>query len=117
VKLADILKKAGGVGPEMGRDSIPVEPDQQVDKKPEMLNSPRANYTDLAAQAGIRGVVRARVLFGADGKIKKIRILTGLPYGLSDEAIVAIKYLRFKPAIKNGQAVPYWAPVEMVFQP
>jgi TonB family protein len=110
--------KNGGIGDDdyapggrrPGHDAATV-----VDTKPVPLNEPRPNYTEEARQHKITGLVRARVLIGSDGLIKQVRIIRGLPDGLNEEAIRAAMQMRFKPAIKNGQAVSYWTSLDVEF--
>ncbi len=123
----------GGMGPGNGRGVGPGEgwntgggrpglgggtgggPATSVDSKPIALNRPQPRYTEEARKNKIQGNVRARVLIGADGQVKQVKILSGLPDGLDEQAIQAAYQLRFKPAMKNGQPVAYWQPVEIEF--
>lgn len=89
---------------------------KSVDSKPLLLNNPRPNYTEDARNNKIQGVVHVRVLVGTDGLVKQVKVMRGLPDGLTDEAIIAAKRMRFKPAMKNGQPVAYWQRVEIEFK-
>lgn len=61
---------------------------------PLKLNTkPRANYTDYARFYEITGIIRARVTFGASGKIEAIDLLSKLPFGLTNSVIDAAKRL------------------------
>jgi ABC-type glucose/galactose transport system permease subunit len=53
---------------------------------------------------------------GSDGTVKKVKIITGLPYGLSYQAMDAAYQMIFKPAIRNGQTVAYSLSVEIEFK-
>lgn len=86
-----------------------------VDTKPVPLNSPQPRYTEEARKNKIQGNVTARVLIGADGQVKQVKITRGLPDGLDEQAIQAAYQLRFKPAMKSGQPVAYWMPVLIEF--
>ena len=99
-----------GRGGRTGRDATAA-----VDTKPVALNAPRPNYTEEARQHKVQGVVRARVLIGGDGLIKQVRISRGLPDGLNEEAIRAARQMRFKPAMKDGQAVSFWTTLDVEF--
>ena len=100
----------GPGGGRSGRDAATA-----VDTRPVPLNEPRPNYTEEARRNKITGVVHARVLIGSDGLIKQVRIIRGLPDGLNEEAIRAAMQMRFKPAMKNGQAVSYWTSLDVEF--
>lgn len=90
-------------------------PATSVDTKPIPLNSPQPRYTEEARKNKIQGNVNARVLVGADGQVKQVKIMRGLPDGLDEQAIQAAYQLRFKPAMKSGQPVSYWLPVSIEF--
>jgi TonB family protein len=70
-----------------------------------IISKPRANYTDAARSNNIQGTVMLRVTFLASGTIGGISPVSGLPYGLTEQAIAAARLMRFEPAKKNG--VPY----------
>jgi TonB family protein len=106
----------GGNDYQIGQRRPNSETNEAVDSKPIALNKPRPNYTEEARKAKVQGSVRARVLVGADGTVKQVRISgAGLPDGLNEEAIQAAKQMRFQPAMKNGDKVAYWVTVEIEF--
>jgi TonB family protein len=122
-KVVEILKMAGAIEQERHEDSDPVRSKDTagtrpvaVDTRPVLLNNPQPSYTIKARTEGIEGTVRARVLIGSDGRVKRVRILTGLRDGLSYEAMDAAYRMIFKPATKNGQPVAYWRAVEIQFR-
>ncbi|GEM_PF-19226 len=86
--------------------------------KPEPLKVSRPQYPKLARNKGTEGTVQLSVLVGMDGKVKEVKVLSGLPDGLTEEAIKAAWNLRFKPAINqtNKQPVDYWTNVEISFR-
>lgn len=86
-----------------------------VDTRPVALNRPEPNYTETARSKGVQGIVRVRVLVGEDGLVKNARIIRGLPDGLNDEAVKAANKMRFRPAMRDGQAVRYWVMVDIKF--
>jgi TonB family protein len=86
-----------------------------VDTKPVLLNRPRPNYTEEARKNKIQGSVLVEVLIGADGSVKQVRVIRGLPDGLSEQAIQAAYQLRFRPAMRSGQPVQFRQKVTMDF--
>jgi len=86
-----------------------------VDTRPFPLNNPRPNYTEDARRNKVQGVIRTRALVGPDGLVKDVRLVTHLPDGLDEEAIVAVKQMRFRPATRNGQPVDFWVTLEVEF--
>ncbi len=102
----------GGGDPRLGGGSGVAT---SVDTYPSPLNKPHPNYTEEARKNKIQGTVFARVLVGADGQVKKVSIVRGLPDGLDEMAIRAVYQMRFKPATKNGQPVAYFVKFEVDF--
>ena len=86
-----------------------------VDTRPVRLRGPMPRYTDAARANGTEGTVTLRVLVGEDGEVKQIRVIRGLPDGLNEQAIEAARQTKFKPAMKDGKAVPFWIAVQMEF--
>ena len=91
----------GGGGPQLGGGS--GGPATSVDQKPILLNSPRPNYTEDARKNKIQGTVTARVLIGADGSVKQVKILRGLPDGPQRASHSGATQMRFRAAMKSGQ--------------
>ncbi len=75
----------------------------------------KAQYTELARQNRVMGIVVLNALFGADGQISDIRVVRQLPDGLTEEAIRAMRKMRFRPATKNGQPVAVRMSIEFSF--
>lgn len=86
-----------------------------VDSKPRPLNSPRPRFTEHARINGVCGVVRLRVLVGAEGSVTKVYTLSTLPDWLTEQAIESAYEMKFEPARKDGKGVAYWMPVEVEF--
>lgn len=76
-----------------------------VDTQPVLLNRPRPNYTEEARKNKIQGSVLVEVVIGTDGAVKQVRVIRGLPDGLTENAIQAAYQLRFRPAMRSGQPV------------
>jgi TonB family protein len=104
----------GGGGPQLGGGGRNV-PTTDVDTRPIPLNRPRPNYTEDARKNKVQGMIRARALVGPDGSVKDVRLLSHLPDGLDEEAIQAVKQMRFRPATKSGQSVATWVTLEVEF--
>ncbi len=68
----------------------------------EIISETRAKYTEAANLKGTQGKVVLRVTFLENGKIGKISVVSGLPNGLTEEAISAAKQIKFTPAMSHG---------------
>jgi len=80
-----------------------------------LTSKPRAVHTEIARTNKIEGTVRLRITFKKDSTIGKIKIINGLPDGLTEQAIEAAKKIRFTPAIKNGKPITVTKTVEYTF--
>lgn len=105
----------GGLGKENIRDGDAEVFDATESLKPTILYRERAHYTEEARQHGIRGTVLLSAIFGSDGRIREIQTLQNLPYGLTETSIEAVKKIRFRPAIKNGNPVSVRMQLEFNF--
>jgi TonB family protein len=88
---------------------------RDVDQRVVVVTKPEPSYSESARQARTTGTVVLRVVFSANGGITKITVVTGLPSGLTEQALAAVKQIRFVPAAKNGQFVSTWLQLEYNF--
>ena len=82
-------------------------------KWPRILAKPEATYTDEASRNHISGTVLLEVMFAETGQITNIRVLRGLPHGLTESAVAAARRIKFAPAELEGKQVDY--PVRIVY--
>ena len=88
---------------------------RDVDVKARLLTRPEPHYTENARKKKIEGMVVLRVVMSANGNVEYIKVLEGLPHGLTEEAIKAAQQIRFVPAMKDGKAVSMWMQLEYNF--
>src|SRR5215475_3857602 len=84
--------------------------------KPTILYKVKASYTEDARRNRIEGEVVLSVVFGADGAINSIRVVRGLPDGLTEKAIEAALKTRFQPAVENGAPVSVRGDISFTFE-
>ena len=89
---------------------------KETDSRVEILSKPQPTYTKEARRNGIQGFVSLKVLLSGHGKASRIRVLKGLPDGLTENAIRAACKMRFKPAVKDGVPVSQWVFAEYLFR-
>jgi len=69
----------------------------------------KPDYTDAARKAHINGVVIVEAIVNKQGEVEQVKVLKGLPMGLSEQAVEAVKKWHFRPGTLNGE------PVEVIF--
>jgi TonB family protein len=87
----------------------------EVDTKVRLLNKPEPVPPGTARTNDVRGVVVLRAVFSGNGTVTNIRVIAGLPYGMTDSAIDAARRIKFVPAMKDGKPVSMWLQLEYNF--
>jgi TonB family protein len=62
-------------------------------------------YPEAARRARIQGVVVLECIIGKDGIVQDVKVLRGLPLGLTESAVDAVNKWRFKPSTLNNKPV------------
>lgn len=88
---------------------------REVDRKARLFTRVAPNYTEDARNNKISGVVILKTIFSKTGEVTNIRVVSGLPYGLTEQAIKAARGIKFTPAMKDGQPVSMWMQLEYNF--
>ena len=95
-----------GAGIYLGKD---------VDTKVRLIKKPEPVYSERARGEQVTGTVILKCVFAADGTVSNIRVVSGLPFGLTEKAIEAARKIRFVPATKDGKNVSMWMQLEYNF--
>lgn len=85
--------------------AVPLSGDMTPPRK---LHAPQPLYTEEARQKRIQGVVILQTIIDAEGRVTRVEVLKGLPEGLSESAVEAVKQWRFEPAKVEGEPVPVY---------
>jgi protein TonB len=67
-------------------------------------------YTEDAKRAAIEGTVILDVVISETGRVRDVHVVSGLPHGLTEAAIAAVKGCRYSPGEKDGKTVPVRIP-------
>jgi len=99
------------------KDKKPAPAIQEISLslRPKITYREKAKYTEEARENITHGVITLNVVFRTDGSLSDIRVVNGLPYGLTERAIDAARKIRFEPAIKDGQPVNVRGNLEFAF--
>jgi TonB family protein len=83
--------------------------------RPTILKKEKAEYTPEARANKVRGTVVLNVIFEADGGIRVLRVVSGLPHGLTGQALKAAQRVQFEPAVIGGKPVNVRGDLEFSF--
>ena len=72
---------------------------------PKRVYGPKPPFTEEARQARVQGVVLLQAIIDKEGNVVSVRILKGLPMGLTESAVSTVKNWKYEPSTRNGEAV------------
>jgi len=89
-------------GPGLTSPAGPLEGDLE---SPRVVEKVMPSYPPEAREARLQGVVIVTAVIAEDGSVGEVEVLKGLPMGLSESAVEAVKQWRFEPATLDGEPV------------
>lgn len=110
IEVSDAVQ-AGSFNPTPGT----ILTGKQVDARAKLISNPGPSYSGMAKEEQITGTVILKCVFAADGTVTNIRVIQGLPHGLTERAIEAARKIKFIPATKDGKNVSMWMQLEYNF--
>lgn len=127
IAIGDGGRSARGVVKQAGfQDIVSPLPDQSQSKKApaappklvpaEILWKPSPVYTQQARDLHIEGEVLLEVVFESSGKLRVVKVVSGLGHGLDEAAVRSAEQIRFKPALQDGLPADWDAVVHVIFQ-
>ena len=72
---------------------------------PVVIEKVQPVYTEVARENKQQGRVVLRAVINEEGVIEDVEVIEGQPYGLSEQAVEAVRQWRFKPAVHKGEPV------------
>ena len=87
----------------------------KVDRKVRLVMKPEPRYTETARQKQVVGTVFIKAVFSCNGSVVSIRVVEGLPDGLTEQAVAAAKKIKYVPAVKGGKYASMWMQLEYNF--
>lgn len=83
----------------------PIYKASEVSRRVTFSSRPAPSLTDEAMANAVRGQVVLSAVLCTSGRVTDIQVIEGLPFGVTERAIVAARQTEFTPADKDGQAV------------
>ncbi|HEX7186224.1 MAG TPA: TonB family protein [Thermoanaerobaculia bacterium] len=84
--------------------------------RPEKISGAPPAYTEEARKARVTGVVILESIIDEQGNVTNVKVLKGLPMGLSEAAAEAVQNWKFKPATFEGRPVKVYYTLTVNFQ-
>ena len=85
-------------------------------KPPKATDAPDPKFPDLPPDAEQHGTVVMLVGINVKGRVEAVRVLRSDQPAFETSAVNTVKKWKFRPAEKNGHAVPVQVTVEMKFE-
>lgn len=111
--MGDFLSQPVPAGFFTEQKDIPPEPGVlALDSKPveglvppRCISCPDPKYSEVARKAKVQGTIELSAVVTMGGEITSVYVLRGLPGGLTQRAIEAVKTWKMQPAMKDGRPV------------
>lgn len=107
--LSLLLNAASGQNSSRGQEeetcSEPIYSPKEVSRKAKLTDVPAPEYTEEARAKHVRGTVVLTAVLCRTGKVVDIKVIKGLPYGLTEKAIESTRRITSEPAEKDGEKV------------
>ena len=107
---------AGRAEPMVTQDSEKGAPDEisQKEMRGMVVKKVAPEYPAAAKKAGIQGEVKLKATIGKTGDVENLQVVSG-PAELAPSAVEAVKQWKYRPYMKNGQAVEVMTDITVNF--
>lgn len=112
-ELVETLEVYGAA--EKMRESPLAFKQSEVSTRAVILDKPEPDFTEEARRNLTSGRVTLRAVLAADGRVRYISLVKGLPDGLTEMCIEAARKIRFKPATIGSRRVSQYVVLEYNF--
>ena len=104
-RSAPVIRSLPGSGTRLGKVKPPV-----------LVNYVEPEYSDYGRKNRIRGDCVIGLTVAANGMPQNVRVIESLEPSLDENAVAAVKQWFYKPAMKDGHAVPFEGSVKIKFK-
>lgn len=92
-----------------------VKLDPKTIKPPRPVSTPDPSYSEVAKHLQFKGTMVLTGIIDATGKVRQVRIVRPVGFGLDEKGIEAVQNWKFKPAIHDGKPVAVEMGLEISF--
>ena len=93
----------------------PVYPSSELSRRAAILSKPEPTFTEEARARNVRGRVVVEAVLCQTGRITDLKVIEGLPFGMTGKALDAARRIKFIPAEKDGRPASQELRVEYYF--
>jgi protein TonB len=84
--------------------------------RPEILDRTEPRYTELARRSNVQGTVIVEAVIDEQGRVRDVKVLKGLPLGLDQSAVDAVRRWLFRPAMMGDRPVKVFYSLTVTFR-
>jgi periplasmic protein TonB len=104
-----------GSGVPDGTGDTPIHIDARI-TPPVAIHRVQPRYTEQARVRRVQGVVVVEAIIDRAGRVTDVRILKGLPAGLDEASMAAVRQWRFRPAVLADRPVAVYFRLTVRFE-
>ena len=105
IKVRIAFLRELGVSNVTGPEAATMDSDDTMAQPPKLIEGPNPEYSEALRNAGINGQVIVQFSVDATGAVQDVTVFKSDHPELEGPSMDAVKKWKFKPAMKNGQAV------------
>lgn len=83
--------------------------------RPRGIYTPKPEYTEIARKTRTQGPVILQAILDEEGRVSELKVLKGLPMGLTERAVEAVRTWRYEPARLDGRPVEVYMTITVIF--
>ena len=84
--------------------------------RPRGIYTPKPEYTEIARKTRTQGPVILQAILDEEGRVSELKVLRGLPMGLTERAVEAVRTWRYEPATLDGRPVEVYMTITVIFK-
>jgi len=84
--------------------------------RPEKTHAPQPSYTEVARKTRTQGTVILQAVIDREGNVSELKVLKGLPMGLTEESLKTVKNWKYTPATLHGKPISVYLTLTVHFK-
>ena len=114
--ISNGIGSGSGIGTNNTKPQVSAETVKPEVEKMRIVLKATPGYTNEARKNNVSGTVRLRATFSASGSVTSVSVISGLPFGLTEKAVAAVRKILFVPEKRNKVTISITRPIEYAFR-